>query len=146
LKPLKTIRAAQKSAKMSRAGRIETRIGHILATEEELVPSSGFVVSVMERVQEEAAAPPPIPFPWKLAVPAILLVAGVFAWGTNELLRRGVAEHGLPELPALTLSSVHLTSSAVHSLEEAGWVALALVASLLSCLLARRLAGRGGLL
>ena len=31
--------------------------------EEELIPSSGFLASVMECVEEEAAAPPPIPFP-----------------------------------------------------------------------------------
>jgi hypothetical protein len=131
---------------MSRAGRIEAKIGQILATEEELIPSSGFVASVMERVQEEAAAPPPIPFPWKQAIPAILLASGIFTWGTIELLRLGAAERGLPALRALALGSMHLTASAVHSLEEAAWVALALGTSLLSCLLARRLAGRGGLL
>jgi hypothetical protein len=131
---------------MSRSEKIDTEIGDILATEEELIPSSGFAASVMERVQEEAAAPQPIPFPWKLAVPAILLASGVFAWSTIELLRLGVAEQGLPALRTFTLSPVHLNASTVQSLEEAGWIALALVASLLSCLLPRRLAGRGGLL
>jgi hypothetical protein len=145
LKPLNRVRTERKPAKMSHAEKIETEIDHILATEEELTPSSGFVASVMERVQEEAATPP-IPFPWKLAIPGILLAAGVFSWVTIELLRLGVAEHGLPTLRAFTLSSLHLTTSAVQSLEEAGWVALALGASLLSCLLSRRLAGRGGLL
>jgi hypothetical protein len=39
-----------------------------------------------------------------------------------------------------------LSGNLVHSLEQAGWVALALGISLLSWLLSRRLAGRGGLL
>ncbi len=37
-------------------------------TEEKLIPSSGFLASVIERVRQEAAMPPPIPFPWKWAV------------------------------------------------------------------------------
>ena len=56
------------------------RIDEILGTEPELVPSSGFAASVMERVREEAAAPPPIPFPWKRAVPGMVVAAGVFGW------------------------------------------------------------------
>jgi len=35
----------------------------------------GFLASVMDRVREEAAAPPPIPFPWKRALPGMALVA-----------------------------------------------------------------------
>ena len=53
MNPTKTDRAAMDS----------TAIDRILAAEEELIPSSGFASSVMERVQEEAALPPPIPFP-----------------------------------------------------------------------------------
>jgi len=48
-------------------------IDRILASEEPLIPSLGFLDSVMERVREEAAAPPPIPFPWKRALPAFFL-------------------------------------------------------------------------
>ena len=60
----------------------------ILSREDEILPSSGFAVSVMEAVRREAAAPPPIPFPWKRALPglvvaglalAVVLVAGVVA-------------------------------------------------------------------
>ena len=58
------------------------KLDRILTAEEELVPSSGFVASVMERVREEAAAPEPIPFPWKRVVPAQWLqsVGGVVWW------------------------------------------------------------------
>ncbi|MDR3774049.1 MAG: hypothetical protein P4L26_11910, partial [Terracidiphilus sp.] len=42
-----------------------TRVDRILSSEEAFVPSSGFLAAVMDRVEQEAAAPPPIPFPWK---------------------------------------------------------------------------------
>jgi hypothetical protein len=47
-----------------------TEIDHILAAEEPLVPSSGFLASVMESVREESVAPAPIQFPWRRIVPA----------------------------------------------------------------------------
>jgi hypothetical protein len=135
LKPLKTVRNEQE-----RAG-IETEIDQILATEEDMIPSSGFLSSVMESVQEEAAAPPPIPFPWKRAIPGILLATGVLGWGAVELVR--VA----PEvLRSVALTTPHLTAATVVSFEDAAWVAVALGFSLASWLFARRLVGSGGLL
>ena len=50
-------------------------IDRILSREDEILPSSGFAVSVMDAVRREAAAPAPIPFPWKRALPG-LVVAG----------------------------------------------------------------------
>jgi hypothetical protein len=116
-------------------------IGHILATEEPLLPSSGFLASVMERVRDEAAAPPPIPFPWKRVIPGVALIAGVFGWGALEIVR-----HGLPAVGSLPLAMPHLSVSGMQSLEQAGWVGFALGVSLFSWLLSRRLAGRTGLL
>lgn len=127
--------------KLNSTGMHRTEIDRILATEEELIPSSGFLASVMESVREGAAAPPPIPFPWKRAVPGILLVAGVFGWGAVELVR-----YGQPAVKEISLTPPHLSAAAVRPLEQAAWVALALGASLLSWLLSRRLAGRSGLL
>lgn len=118
-----------------------SRIDHILASEEPLIPSSGFLASVMERVHEEATAPPPIPFPWKRAVPGMVLAAGVLGWGAFELVR-----YGLPAVGSIALTTPHLSAAVARPLEEVGWVALALGASLLSWLLSRRLVGRGGLL
>jgi TRAP-type C4-dicarboxylate transport system permease small subunit len=73
-------------------------------------------------------------------VPGILLVLGVFGWGGWELARMAVAawkpaELGLPQMPL----------DLVRPLGQAAWVGVALGASLLSWLLARRLAGRGGM-
>lgn len=40
-------------------------LDRILASEEPLVPSSRFAERVMEAVHDAAAAPPPLPFPWR---------------------------------------------------------------------------------
>jgi hypothetical protein len=128
-------------AKIDHNAMLDAKIEAILASEEELIPSSGFLGSVMESVQEEAVAPPPIPFPWKRALPGILATSGVFAWGAVELLRQG-----LPALNSPTLPLPPLPAALVVPVEQAGWVALALGVTLLSWLLSRRLAGRGGLL
>jgi len=116
-------------------------IDRILATEEALIPSSGFLASVMERVLEEAAAPPPIPFPWKRAIPGMLLLTGVLGWGGYEFVSEGVAA-----VRDISFAPPHLSGALTQPLEQAGWVAMALGASLLSWLLSRRLAGRSGLL
>jgi hypothetical protein len=112
-----------------------TNLDRILGSEEELAPSSGFLASVMERVREEAAAPPPIPFPWKRAVPGMVLAVGVLGWSGVELLRRG-----LPALQQVAMLRPQVIVTLTQPMEQAGWVALALGISLLSLLLARRVA------
>ena len=114
----------------------DERIDGILGAEEELVPSSGFRASVMERVREEAAAPPPIPFPWKRAIPGFIVAAAVFGWAGLEFARRIG-----PVMGHLTLPPLHLhTSGAAQPLEQAGWVVAAVAVSFASWMLARRLA------
>jgi hypothetical protein len=49
----------------------DEHIDAILSNETDIAPSSGFAGSVMEAVRSKAAAPPPIPFPWKRALPGI---------------------------------------------------------------------------
>jgi len=118
-----------------------SRVDEILATEEEVAPSSGFLVSVMERVHEEARVPAPIPFPWKRALPGFVLAVLVFGWVGVELVRLGVQA-----IKQTSLVAPHFPAGLVHPMEQAGWVALALMSSLASWLLARRLAGPSGLL
>src|SRR5580658_9600195 len=118
-----------------------SRVDKILATEEELVPSSGFLAAVMERVHEEARMPAPIPFPWKRALPGLVLAALVFGWAGVELVRLGV-----PAIKQTSWVAPHFAPALLHPMQQAGWVALALATSLASWLLARRLAGRSGLL
>lgn len=112
-----------------------------LGSEDELMPSSGFVAGVMERVHAEAAAPPPIPFPWKRALPGFVLAAGALGWGVVELVRMSaVALHdpGQGSLPVPT--------GAVQELHSLGWVALALGVALAGWLGARRVSGDSGLM
>jgi len=120
-------------------------LDNILAAEEEILPSSGFLASVMESVKEaaeaEASAPPPIPFPWRRAIPAIVLAVAVFGWGGYELVRLTAAS-GF-QAPSVHLSAA-LQAQLAAQLKPAAWVGLSLGASLLSWLLSRRLAGRSG--
>lgn len=122
-------------------------IDRILSREDEILPSSGFAVSVMDAVRREAAAPPPIPFPWKRAIPGLVaagvvlvlvLVGGVVA----------VGQLGRAASPDLSLAFPFLSSSTFGLQRSLGsatiWTALALVASLISVKLSMRLAsGRG---
>ncbi len=117
------------------------KIEKILAGEEELIPSSGFVASVMERIEDEAAAPPPIPFPWKRAMPGMVLAAGGFGWCVFEMARMIKAAAGHIALP-----TVHLTATLDRPLQQIGWVALALGLSLASWLVSKLMAGRSKLL
>jgi hypothetical protein len=119
------------------SGMNPTELDRILASEQPLIPSSGFLASVMESVAEEAAAPPPIPFPWKRIVPGVALVAGIACWGGVSLFR-----HGIQAVGQITMAAPHLPAAAIQPVEQAGWVALALGISLLSWLVSRRLAGR----
>jgi len=53
-------------------------LDRILLQQDALLPSSGFAASVMDAIQQQAAVPPPIPFPWKHALPGIAaLLVGV---------------------------------------------------------------------
>lgn len=116
-------------------------IDRILATEDALVPSSGFLASVMDHVQEEAAAPAPIPFPWKQALPGAIVAVGAFGAGAFEMVRQG-----LPTASEFALTAPHISAVMERPLEQVGWIALALGVSLFSWLLSNRLAGRAGLL
>lgn len=115
-------------------------IDNILSAEERLEPSSGFLSAVMERVRQEAAAPPPIPFPWKRALPGILLAVGVFGWSAFELFRY------LPQaVRQISFAAPQLPTPVVRDLTQAGWVALGCVLALLSWWLSRRLTQRSGI-
>ncbi len=116
-------------------------IDPILAADDQLIPSSGFLAATMERVRDEAAMPKPIPFPWLRALPGIVLVAVVLGWCGFELVRVALAN---PQ--EISFAQSHVTAATWSALEPAGWVAVALAASMFSWLFARRLAGRSGLL
>jgi hypothetical protein len=119
-------------------------LDRILRAEEDLAPSSGFVSAVMERVREEAAAPKPIPFPWKRVVPGAAVAVGGVVWIGVQVARQGLTR--MPDLGSPVELWTHVPQQMTGTLESAGWVAAALGVSLLSWLLARRMIGRSGLL
>ena len=115
-------------------------LDRILSKRDDIQPSSGFAASVMEAVREEAAAPPPIPFPWKRALPVLLLagivltsvvIAGVEAIASAS--RGAVA----PQL-ATSLWSTVTPHTGVGS--DFAWTAAALLAAFASVKLSMRLA------
>jgi hypothetical protein len=119
-------------------------LDRILRAEGELAPSSGFVSAVMERVREEAVAPKPIPFPWRRVAPGAVVAVGGVVWIGVLVARQGLK--AMPHLESPVLLWTHVPKQMTGALESAGWLAAALGVSLLSWLLARRMAGRGGLL
>lgn len=100
---------------------------------EQLRPSSGFVLSVMDAIREEAAVPPPIPFPWKRVLPgavAVLCTLVAFAvW---------VARHD----SASTAGNFPLTlpSQLISVNSTLSWIALSLGLTLIAVLSSFRLA------
>jgi hypothetical protein len=128
----------------------DAEIDCTLSRQDEILPSSGFAASVMDAVRREAAAPPPIPFPWKRALPVLALamaavmavvVAGiaVFTQFGGAAGPSAVAVHS--SSPSAILSSLTLNSLAKSANSVSGWTGLALLLSLISAKLSMRLAG-----
>ena len=120
----------------------DPEIDRILSGQDEILPSSGFAVSVMEAMRREAAAPPPIPFPWKRALPGIVVAAFVLALvvvvGIATIVQAG---RGKVSLGATTISS-SLPWPAWQGMagSTVGWTALALIVALVSVKISMRLA------
>jgi hypothetical protein len=102
---------------------------------EQIRPSSGFVLSVMDAIHEQTAVPPPIPFPWKRMLPgaiaALCALLAFLVWASLQA-RTSFRSNYSVSLPALT--SLNGTLS---------WIALALVLTLVLVSLSFRLAGGG---
>jgi len=94
----------------------------------------------MDAVRREAAAPPPIPFPWKRALPG--LVVGGFALAL-VLVRVvvAIAQAGKATVPQFSMS-LPLVPSPLHGGvgSAAIWTVLALLAAFVSVKLSLRLA------
>ena len=112
-------------------------LDRMLSKEQQIIPSSGFVNSVMDSVRREALTPAPIPFPWKRALPglasvvlslALLLIAG------GALFTRGIAGQSQPL--ALPFAQDRILEAA-RSI-RAGWIVLALLLSFASAKLSIR--------
>ena len=101
----------------------------ILAHEEELQPMTGFSTRVMRAVREEAAATPPMAFPWARFLPGLLLnlllLVGATVW---MILEAGSSSLAQP-IPAEWFSDPQVQGLLWAALTMVGTGALAWAAS-----------------
>jgi len=117
-------------------------LDRILSAEDRIVPSSGFAASVMDAVRREAATPPPIPFPWKQALPGLVVgivaLAGLLVLGfvllTAETAAPAPAAFSLPQL-------ISAARVAALKVDGTGWLAKALLLTLASVFFSFRATG-----
>ena len=109
-------------------------LDRILAKRDDIQPSSGFAASVMEAVREESAAPPPIPFPWKRALPvlvfaalALVVVVAAGAVSIVQLSRGEVTSQVASSIWNLLPASAHGSAGT-----SVAWTAAALLAAFVS--------------
>jgi hypothetical protein len=116
-------------------------IDHILSREDEILPSSGFAVSVMDAVRREAAAPPPIPFPWKRALPG-LVVGGFVLLLVIIATAIAMAQWSTASIPQLSMPMPSGMPSVFNGgiKSAAIWTGLALLVALVSVKFSMRLA------
>jgi hypothetical protein len=91
-------------------------LDRILLREAKITPSSGFARSVMAAVRNEATAPPPIPFPWKRALPGLAACGVAIGWNLMDVSRSPVPK-------SASVTSIHtqtLTQTLTQSLDGAG--------------------------
>lgn len=108
-----------------------------------LLPSSGFAASVMAAIAHDAAAPAPIPFPWKRALPGAIAVVVVLSLLVAVLISMAVSA------PAASVAPVQadaLDSAALlpflHSTQGTNivvWTAVTIAAFIVSLVFFRRL-------
>jgi hypothetical protein len=114
-------------------------LDRILSDDDDIVPASGLVASVMDGVRREASVPPPIPFPWGRFAGGLVAVVGLAAC----LAWSGVTEPLWKTMLSLTPEEwASLMKQAGDAAEQTGaaWVVAALLVTLLSTRLVTRLA------
>jgi hypothetical protein len=120
----------------------DAEIDPILSGQDEIHPSAGFVACVMDAVRREAAAPPPIPFPWKRALPGLavaLVVMALLAVGGVFAVTHGLGGSTAPQVSATT--SWGVTQGIQGKINSAAaWTALALLLTFVTVKFSMRLA------
>ena len=122
----------------------DAEMDRILSRKDEIPPSSGFTASVMDAVRAEAAAPPPIPFPWKRALPVLLVAGAVLSFVVVagvavivEVAKGTVSLGATPSLPSISDWAQGGTASAVR------WTVMALLSAYVSVKVSMKLASGG---
>lgn len=119
----------------------EHELDRMLSRDDEILPSSGFALSVMDAVRREAAAPPPIPFPWKRALPGLVAAGVVLSLVLVAVVAAIMqAARVIAPQPSASVPSV-MPALFNGSMESAViWIGLALLTALVSVKLSMRLA------
>jgi hypothetical protein len=114
----------------------DNEVDRALTREVEIIPSSGFVRSVMAAVRSEAAAPPPIPFPWKRALPGMLACMVAIAF-------RSPAGDSVSVIPHAVMHWVNGVAPLLDKAQMFGaeWMLLGLLVTFAGLKLTWRLAG-----
>lgn len=116
---------------------------HLATPAEQIVPSSGFILSVMESIHAQAAEPPPIAFPWRRVLPGIVATAcGLIALAIFALRAfHASAAGGTAPQPHLR-TALSVISAFTPGELTLLWVALATCLSIAAVALSFRLTGR----
>jgi hypothetical protein len=120
----------------------DEEVDHMLSREDEILPSSGFAVAVMDAVRREAAAPPPIPFPWKRALLGLIVGGSVLVFALVAGVVAMVRLATTSTIPQVSASLPSLGQLGLHGdlASAASWAALALLLAFLSVKFSMRLA------
>jgi hypothetical protein len=120
----------------------DEEIDHMLSHEDEILPSSGFAFAVMDAVRREAAAPPPIPFPWKRALPGLVVGGLVLVFALVAGVAALVQLATTSTIPQVSASLPSLGQLGLHGdlASAASWAAVALLIAFVSVKLSMRLA------
>jgi hypothetical protein len=131
-------------AKRQATGRLaeSEEVDRMLSIEEEILPSSGFAVAVMDAVRREAAAPPPIPFPWKRALPGMIVGCLVFLLALIAVVAVVVYLPKTSTIPQVSTIPTSLGQLGLNGGIESAtkWTVSALLVAFISVKLSMRLA------
>ena len=111
---------------------------HLAASTEQLTPSSGFVLSVMDAIHTQAVEPPPIAFPWRRVLPGAVAALGILVAFVLFIFMGNAGNVSSATQPHLIAALSSLTPVET----AAAWTLLAGCLSLILAALSFRLANR----
>jgi hypothetical protein len=103
-------------------------LDHLLRKESEIIPSSGFVDSVMDALQRQISAPPPIAFPWKRALPGLLVACSALTAILVLTLRVSTHGTGPQPLPSQFVSAFAFVLQMWRTI-DGSWITLTFLLS-----------------
>jgi hypothetical protein len=114
-------------------------LDRMFSRQENIVPSSGFVGSVMNAIACQASTPPPIPFPWKYALP------GFAAWliALVSFIYLAFAHFDASSTRSALARTAPMLAAIIEGLKavDGAWIAVALLVSAASVFFSMRMVG-----